>query len=68
MEHVTLARYAYKLSSMQNIDQIWQSYWKGVGNIRLELPDGENFSRNIRDSGVIWEYLIEGCLQPVDKI
>jgi hypothetical protein len=68
MEHVSLARHAYKVSSIQNVDDIWRSYWTGEGNIRMELPDGENFTRKTRDSGVIWEYLVEGCLQPIEQI
>jgi len=66
MEHVTLARHAYKVASMGNIEAIWKAYWSGVANIQMEFPDGENFSINTRDSGIIWEYLIEGCLQPTE--
>ncbi len=65
MEHVSLARHAYRVSAMQSVEKIWDAYWTGVGNIKIELPDGENFSRNIRESGEIWEFLVEGCLQPV---
>ena len=67
MEHVSLSRHAYRVSSIENINDIWLAYWKGVGNINIELPDGVNLSRNIRSSGEIWEYLIEGCLQPIEK-
>ncbi|EGQ8476278.1 hypothetical protein FLL96_19405 [Vibrio cholerae] len=65
MDHVSLARHAYKVASMQNVDDLWHAYWTGIGNIQMELPDGPDFSRNIRDSGVIWEYLVEGCLKPI---
>ena len=68
MEHVSLSRHAYKVASMQNVEKIWNAYWTGVGNIQMELPDGPGFSRNKYDSGEIWEYLVEGCLQPVEKI
>lgn len=66
MDHVSLARHAYKVASMQNVDDLWRAYWTGVGSIQMELPDGPDFARNVRDSGVIWEYLVEGCLQPVE--
>lgn len=66
MEHVSLARHAYRVSGMQerDINELWGAYWHGVGNIKMNLPDGEDFTRNIRGSGVAWEYLIDGCLQP----
>ncbi|EGQ8681846.1 hypothetical protein GKA74_23045 [Vibrio parahaemolyticus] len=66
MEHVSLGRHAYRVASMANVEDIWRAYWTGKGNIQIELPDGPEFTRNVRDSGVIWEYLVEGCLQPVE--
>lgn len=61
MEHVSLARHAYKVSMLatNDIDMIWRKYWAGFGNIDIELhvPD---MTRKIFSSGVIWEYLIEG--------
>lgn len=66
MEHVSLAQLAYKIASMQDVDSLWHAYWTGIGNIQIELPDGPDFSRNVRDSGVIWEYLVEGCLKPIE--
>ncbi|EKP0262778.1 hypothetical protein JFQ93_004145 [Aeromonas sobria] len=65
MEHVSLSRHAYKVASMENVEDIWRAYWTGQGNIQMALPDGPGFTRNVHDSGVIWEYLVEGCLQPV---
>lgn len=64
MEHVSLARYAYKLSMMeaQAIEYIWESYWSGRGNISFELPTS-NFQRKVFNSDVIWEYLVEGMLE-----
>ncbi|MDG3085167.1 hypothetical protein P7F88_03240 [Vibrio hannami] len=67
MEHVSLARHAYRTATIQNVEDIWRAYWTGEGNIQMELPDGPEFTRNTYDSGEIWEYLVEGCLQPVEK-
>ncbi len=66
MEHVSLARYAYKVSMLKDIDQLWQGYWQGFDNIVLELPT-ENFQRRNFESGVIWEYLIEGVVEKIES-
>ncbi|PCI43871.1 MAG: hypothetical protein COB41_06065, partial [Proteobacteria bacterium] len=62
MEHVSLARRAYKISMMQDIDRLWGGYWTGFDEIILELPSS-NFERKQYNSGVIWEYLIEGVVE-----
>ena len=62
MEHVSLARHAYKVSMLENIDNLWAGYWSGFDNIILELP-AAGFERKKYDSGVIWEYLIEGIVE-----
>ena len=66
MEIISLLKHAYKVShlSEQSLRNIWKSYWSGVGNIQMELPvvDGD---RTLCDSGIIWEYLIEGTLVAV---
>lgn len=64
MEIVSLARTADKISSLdeQTQQQIWHSYWKGIGAIQMELPTF-NDGRKIFKSGTIWEYLIEGILK-----
>lgn len=67
MEIVSLARYANKISSndQQTINKIWNSYWSGEGEIRLDLPDIAG-KRQIKSSGEIWEYLIEGAVVAID--
>ena len=62
MEHVSLARHAYRVSSFENPETLWEAYWKGVADIKMELP-AATFERRVYSSGVIWEYLIEGCLK-----
>nr|WP_298409905.1 hypothetical protein [uncultured Halomonas sp.] len=62
MEHVSLARHAYKVSMLEDIDKLWAGYWSGFDNIILELP-AAGFERKKYDSGVIWEYLIEGIVE-----
>jgi hypothetical protein len=67
MEHVSLARQAYRIAAMSEaeINSIWNSYWSNFGNIKIELP-AVGFTRNIYDSGVIWEYLIEGTVKHIE--
>lgn len=65
MEHVSLARHAYKVSMLEDIDRLWAGYWSGFDNIILELPV-TGFTRKRYDSGVIWEYLIEGIVECVE--
>lgn len=64
MEIVSLARHAYRISSISTteIDSLWSSYWSGIGNISMRLPT-PGFTRKTYDSDVIWEYLIEGSVQ-----
>jgi len=62
MEHVSLARHAYKVSMMQDIDRLWAGYWAGFDEIILNLPSN-NFERKQFNSGIIWEYLIEGIVE-----
>jgi hypothetical protein len=61
MEIISLARHAYRISSQgEGVREfIWKNYWEGSGDIALELP-GTKFQREIRHSGEIFEYLIEG--------
>ena len=63
MEIVSLERHANSISMMNadTINNIWQSYWTGFGNIVMELPIA-NGGRKEFHSEVIWEYLIEGQL------
>jgi hypothetical protein len=64
MEHISLARHAYRVSMMQEIDRLWEGYWTGFENIIMELPTA-GFKRDQFESGVIWEYLIEGSVKHV---
>jgi len=63
MEIVSLERTANRISmtSEDTQNSIWSSYWNGIENIKLELPTVEG--RKEFNSGVIWEYLIEGRLK-----
>lgn len=65
MEVISLVRLAYGISSFNSDNEVWQHYWTGQGNLELQLP-GRNFEPQRYESGVIWEYLIEGSLKKVD--
>jgi hypothetical protein len=65
MEIASLMRYAYKVSMMQNISEAWQAYWAGAGNVDAVLPT-IGFKKQTSSSGVIWEYLIDGAMRPLD--
>ena len=65
MEHVSLARHAYKVSIIQDVDKLWASYWSGVGNIVMELP-AAGHERKTYESGIIWEYLVDGAVQKIN--
>lgn len=65
MEHVSLARHAYKVSMFEDIERLWEGYWLGFDNIIVQLPTAE-FRRASFESGVIWEYLIEGAIEKVE--
>lgn len=66
MERVSLARHAYAVSMLddQSIQEICQSYWRGLGDVSMTLPRG--MSRETFASGTLWEYLIEGVVQLVE--
>lgn len=65
MEVVSLIRLAYSVSGFGSDEEVWQHYWAGNGNIEFELP-GRDFQPQRHESGVIWEYLIEGTLERID--
>lgn len=64
MEIVSLARLAQDISSIDEFTQkqIWSSYWTGLGNFKMELPTFDD-KTDVFESGVMWEYLIEGILK-----
>lgn len=62
-EVVSLMRSAYPLAawSTADLDKIWGHYWHGNGDLSVEVPDirqGQAWRRI--ESGVTWEWLIEG--------
>ena len=65
MEIVSLARYASTVSSLdeQTQDAIWTSYWSGEGDIVLDLPGLPLGERQVRHSGELWEFLIDGAIE-----
>lgn len=62
MEHVSLARHAYKVSQIEDVEYLWRSYWSGAGEIEMVLP-AAGLIRKTYASGIIWEYLIEGVVE-----
>ena len=69
MEVVSLMRYAMRMGvfDRQQRDQIWRHYWHGGGSFSVRIPDLD-FSRQQRESGEIWECLIEGRLDLLDPL
>jgi hypothetical protein len=67
MEIVSLARYARAISSQDGDTEtaLWTAYWSGEGDIAMELPGVPLGTREVRNSGVVWEYLIDGALELV---
>jgi hypothetical protein len=66
MEHISLARHAYRVASLQDVDALWQSYWSGEESCVFTLP-AAGFSHKTYESGTIWEYLIEGVVEHLDR-
>jgi hypothetical protein len=66
MEIVSLERTANRISMLDQETQniIWQSYWTGYGDFPMELPTVNGRQRF--DSGIIWEYLVEGRLTLIE--
>lgn len=66
MEIVSLERYANRVSMLDEETQniIWQCYWTGYGNFPMELPTIHG--RQVFNSGVLWEYLVEGRLTLIE--
>lgn len=68
MELVSLARRAYRQSFLEEAEvaYLWEKYWTGGGNATLSVP-APGFKRALLESGIIWEYLIEGVVQHIDR-
>lgn len=66
MNVISLARRAARVSAgtQETQDLLWRHYWRGGENLALELPAGPMFAREAHESGLTWEYLIEGRLDP----
>ena len=69
MEVVSLFRGANRLAawSPEDHNAIWSHYWSGRGALTLQVPDiraGQSW--HTLESGVIWEYLIEGTVHSPD--
>lgn len=66
MEIVSLMRAAETISSFGPDEQaaIWHHYWCGGASLTLEMP-GPAFMPRPVESGVIWEYLVEGRVELV---
>jgi hypothetical protein len=69
MNVVSLMRFGTRVGSFdaEESEVVWRHYWSGKGELRLELPSGPMFESEIHDSGVVWEYLIEGRLELLDR-
>jgi hypothetical protein len=70
MEIISLMRGIYRLASwdVEASEYIWSQYWLGGADLELETPGTDGFgTRRTWNSGVIWEWLIEGRLATVDK-
>lgn len=65
MEIVSLARGLYNCAmfSKDEINNLWRAYWEGDGNFSCEIPDLNSKDKKRLDSGVTYEYLIEGRVE-----
>lgn len=64
MEIISLCRYLNNRMTLDSEIQntIWNHYWSGKGDIKIQVDEGE-----IVNSGIIWEYLIEGRLTLIES-
>ncbi len=54
--------------SPETNEQIWTHYWSGGGELPLEVPNLKTGKGSeVINYGVIWEYLIDGQLEPIDE-
>lgn len=64
MERISLARMPWSGPPAVEGSVYWEEYWQGKGNTVWMLPPGS--AKEHQESGVIWEYLIEGAVKCVD--
>lgn len=69
MNIVSLMRLGTRVGTWEaaTLDAIWRHYWNGGGELEIELPSGPDFEYVKHDSGVCWEFLIEGGLQVLER-
>jgi hypothetical protein len=69
MNIVSLVRLGTRVGTWdpETIDAIWRHYWNGGGELTFELPSGPGFKRVRHESGVVWEFLIEGRLEMLKR-
>jgi len=66
MEHISVARDAYRLSTVGDQDAVWQAYWSGAEVVTHNVPAAGGARQDLT-SGVIWEYLVDGILVRADR-
>ena len=64
MRIFALAKTAYLTGNLdkESMLYIWSNYWGGTGNLKIDLPV-KGAHRRIYDSGVIYEYIIDGVIE-----
>ena len=67
-QRVSLARHWYRVAerSDREIDDYWCEYWSEEGQTIMTFPAAETAGREIIESGLIWEYLVDGTLELAD--
>lgn len=68
MEIISLGRSCYLsdvIRNSQTQNNLWKSYWTGEESITMNPPNPEG--GELIDSGIIWEYLIEGKLLLIEN-
>lgn len=67
MEVISLIRSeGFTSFSPQEQEKIWGHYWSGRSNLKLEVSKNSD-TTEVCHSGIIWEYLIEGRLESIEK-
>lgn len=68
MHIISVMRRALRVAtwSQAETEANFRHYWTSRGNLAFDLPSPDPKRRQLVESGVMWEYLIEGQLQLVD--